>query len=146
MGTSGENIFPKNMFSRVTVNMIYAKTDSTVKNREYAFTKTFESVFDRDTFFNSCLLAASVCRGEFTQPSLRFFPVCTVLVLRMAHRKWKETKQQPIMLSGPAVPGCCLVYLHILWAILSTSTVQWWRMSIIKSLRDRFKVPPTFEK
>ena len=43
------------MTSRVPVNMIYAKTDSTVKNREYAFTKTFESVFDEDTFFNSCL-------------------------------------------------------------------------------------------
>ena len=47
----------------------------------------------------------------------------TVLVLRMAHRKWKETKQQPSMLTGPGVPGCCLVSFHILWAILSTSTV-----------------------
>ena len=26
----------------------------------------------------------------------------TVLVLRMAHRKWKETKQQPSMLPGSA--------------------------------------------
>ena len=51
---------------------------------------------------------------------LNFF---TVLVLRMAHRKWKETKQQPSKLPVPAVPGCCLVYFHILWAILSTSTV-----------------------
>ena len=25
---------------------------------------------------------------------------------------------------APAVPGCCLVSLHILWAILSTSTVE----------------------
>ena len=49
--------------------------------------------------------------------------ICTVLVLRMAHGKWKETKQQPSMLPGPAVTGCCLVYFHILWAILSTSTV-----------------------
>ena len=49
--------------------------------------------------------------------------VQTVLVLRMAHRKWKEIKQQPGMLPGPAVPGCCLVSFHILWAILSTSTV-----------------------
>ena len=48
----------------------------------------------------------------------------TVFVLRMAHGKWKETKQQPSMFPGPAVPGCCLVYFHILWAILSTSTVQ----------------------
>ena len=44
------------MIPREPVNMIYAKTNSTVKNREYAFTKTFESVFDEDTFFNSCLL------------------------------------------------------------------------------------------
>ena len=27
------------------------------------------------------------------------------------------------MLPGPAVPGCCLVSVHFLWAILSTSTV-----------------------
>ena len=26
-------------------------------------------------------------------------------------------------MSGPAVPGCCLVSFHILWVILSTSTV-----------------------
>ena len=48
---------------------------------------------------------------------------CTVLVRRMAHRKWKEIKQQPSILPGPAVPGCCLVYFHFLWAILSSSTV-----------------------
>ena len=48
----------------------------------------------------------------------------TVLLLRMAHRKWKESKQQPSMLPGPAVPGSCLVSFHILWAILSTSTVH----------------------
>ena len=42
----------------------------------------------------------------------------------MSHRKWRETKQQPGMLPGPAVPGCCSVSFHILWAILSTSTVQ----------------------
>ena len=48
----------------------------------------------------------------------------TVLVLRMAHWIWKETKQE----SGTARPGnmfgCCLVALHFLWAILSTSTVE----------------------
>ena len=42
---------------------------------------------------------------------------------KMVHRKWKESKQQPSMLPGPAVPGCSLVSFHILWAILSTSTV-----------------------
>ena len=50
----------------------------------------------------------------------------TVLVLRMAHRKWKETKQQPSMLPVLAVPGCCLISFHIMWAILSTSTVRGW--------------------
>ena len=47
----------------------------------------------------------------------------TLLVLRMAHRKWKEIKQQPSMLPVPAVPGCSLFSFRILWAILSTSTV-----------------------
>ena len=35
----------------------------------------------------------------------------------MAHRKWKESKQQPSKLPGPAVPGCCLISFHFLWAI-----------------------------
>ena len=50
--------------------------------------------------------------------------IVTVLVLRMAHRKWKEFKQQPSMLPGSAVPGSCLVSFYFLWAILSTSTVH----------------------
>ena len=49
--------------------------------------------------------------------------VSTVFVLRIAHRKWKEIKQQPSLLPGPAVPGCRSVSFHILLAILSTSTV-----------------------
>ena len=43
----------------------------------------------------------------------------TVLVLRMVHRKWKETKQQPSMLPGLAVPGCCLVSFRFLCDIHS---------------------------
>ena len=30
----------------------------------------------------------------------------------MSHRKWNKTKQQPRMLPGPAVPGCCLISFH----------------------------------
>ena len=41
----------------------------------------------------------------------------------MAHWKWKETKQQPTMLPGLAVPDCCFVSFHFLWAILWTHTV-----------------------
>ena len=48
----------------------------------------------------------------------------TVLVLRMANRKWKETKQQPSMLPGPAVPGCSLVYFLFLRAILCLQAVD----------------------
>ena len=42
----------------------------------------------------------------------------------MPHRKWKETKQQRSMLPGPAVPCCCFVYFHFLWAILWPHTVH----------------------
>ena len=42
----------------------------------------------------------------------------------MAHRKWRETKQEPSMLPGPAVPGCSLVSFHFLWAILCPQAVQ----------------------
>ena len=41
----------------------------------------------------------------------------------MAHRIWKGTKQLPCMLPGPAVPGCSLVSLHFLWAILCPKAV-----------------------
>ena len=44
---------------------------------------------------------------------------------RMADRKWKETKQQPSRLPGPAVPGCSLVSFHFLWAILCPQDIQY---------------------
>ena len=49
--------------------------------------------------------------------------VCTVLVLRMANRKWIETEQQPGTDEPGNMLGCCLNYFQFLWAILSTSTV-----------------------
>ena len=42
----------------------------------------------------------------------------------MARRKWNETKQQPSLLPGPAVPGCSLVSFHFLWAILCPQAVE----------------------
>ena len=36
----------------------------------------------------------------------------------------EANKEQPSMLPGPALPGSCLVSFNILWAILSTSTVD----------------------
>ena len=41
---------------------------------------------------------------------------CTEWLHSIEHRKWRETKQQPSMLPGPAVPGCCLVSFDFLWA------------------------------
>ena len=50
--------------------------------------------------------------------SLNFFiHLCTGRMGWKVHRKWKEIKQQPSMLPGPAVPGCCLISFHFLWAI-----------------------------
>ena len=43
--------------------------------------------------------------------------------LRTAHRKWKETKQQPRTAGPGNMLGCCLVSFHFLLTILSTSTV-----------------------
>ena len=60
----------------------------------------------------------------------------------MAHWKWKETKQQPSMLSGPAVRGSCLVSFHILWAILTKSTVHY--PSNEQSLISPGYQPPSF--
>ena len=51
----------------------------------------------------------------------------------MAHRKRKETKLQPSMLPGPAVPGCCLVSFHFLLAILCPQGV-WVRSAVIEIL------------
>ena len=42
---------------------------------------------------------------------------------RMAHRKWKETKQEPGTAGPGNMLGCCLVSFHFLWGKLSTLTV-----------------------
>ena len=42
---------------------------------------------------------------------------------RMAHSKWKETKQQLSVLPGLAVPDCSLVSFHFLLAILCPQAV-----------------------
>ena len=47
-----------------------------------------------------------------------------LLMLRMAHRIWKETKQEPGTVGPGNMLGCSLVSFHFLWTILSTSTVQ----------------------
>ena len=66
------------------------------------------------------------------KPSARLFGMfslhvatcqCTVLVLSMAHRIWKETEQQPGTAGPGTMLGCCLNSFHFLWAILSTSTL-----------------------
>ena len=90
-----------------------------------------------NTIFIAGILArqiATISSGEkivlgcssYTPVTLILVPTlnCTVCGHRMAHRKWKETKQQPSLLPGPAVPGCSLVSFHFLWAILCPQAVQ----------------------
>ena len=59
------------------------------------------------------------------QLASQIVPIITVRVDSLPHRKWKEVKQQPSMLPGPAVSGSCLVSFHFLWGKLSTRTVQY---------------------
>ena len=56
---------------------------------------------------------------------------CTGRMGWMAHRKWKESKQQKSMLPGPAVPGCRLIYFHFLWAIHPIRPVQAGRRALV---------------
>ena len=44
---------------------------------------------------------------------------------RMWQRKWRETKHQPSMFPGQAVPGCCLVSFHFLCYILWSHSVPY---------------------
>ena len=55
----------------------------------------------------------------------------TVRVDSLPHRKWKQIKQQPSMLPGPAVPGCCWISLHFLWGKLSTRTVVFMELTFL---------------
>ena len=48
----------------------------------------------------------------------------TVLVLRMANRKWIETEQQPGTAEPGNMLGCCIIYFHFRWGKLSTRTVD----------------------
>ena len=57
----------------------------------------------------------------------------TVLVLRMAHRKWKETKQEPGTAGPGNMLGCCLVSLHFLCYILCSRSVGLTRRGFLKS-------------
>ena len=64
------------------------------------------------------VLFVTMGRSQWT-----FLEENTVLVLRMAHRIWKETKQQPNTAGPGNMLDCCLVSFLSLWDILSTSTV-----------------------
>ena len=48
----------------------------------------------------------------------------TVLVRRMPHRKWRESKQHLSLWTDFALLGSCLVSLHFLWSIQHTNTVD----------------------
>ena len=73
----------------------------------------------------SALVAVSVPRSAlFLAVFWNKIVIITVLVLRMAHRIWKETKQQPGTAGPGHMLGCCLLSFNFLWTILSTSIVE----------------------
>ena len=47
-----------------------------------------------------------------------------MLVCRMPHRKWRETKQHPSRANLCQQLSCSLLCLHFLWGILRTSRVR----------------------
>ena len=57
-----------------------------------------------------------------------------VATYSIEHRQWRETKQQPSMLPGPAVPGCRLVSLftviHPLHPLCTLKKITGWRMGM----------------
>ena len=48
----------------------------------------------------------------------------TVLMFKIAHRIWKEAKQQQGTAGPGNMLGSCLVSFHFLWAILCPQAVQ----------------------
>ena len=48
---------------------------------------------------------------------VQIFKILVPLAHQPVRGGWKEIKQQPCMLPGPAVPGCSLISFHFLWAI-----------------------------
>ena len=54
---------------------------------------------------NSLSISSYACAMTF-----RYYTEC-------AHRKWKETKQQPGTAGPGYMLGCCLVSFHFLWSI-----------------------------
>ena len=56
----------------------------------------------------------------------------------MAHRKWKETKQQPSLSPGLAVHVCSLDSFHFLWAILCPQAVE---LDYVKHILFTFESP-----
>ena len=59
----------------------------------------------------------------------------------MSHRKWKEAKQEPCMLPGPAVPGCYLILFHFLWAIHPIRPVRLCEIKVVLYKQDDPECP-----
>ena len=62
--------------------------------------------------------------SSFSLRRVRPRPCSTACGHRMAHRKWKETKQQPGTAGPGNMLGWCLVSFHFLWSILCPQAVD----------------------
>ena len=61
---------------------------------------------------------------EALKEFISFCIFCTGRMGWMAHRKWKEIKQQPGTAGQGNMLGCCLLSFHFLWAIHPIRPVQ----------------------
>ena len=86
--------------------------------------------------------ALSFCQDVPREFLVRFSTACGP---RITHGKWKETKQQPSLLPGPAVPGCSLVSFPFLWAILCPQAVVLRKIAQLDGQRAFVVTPCCFE-
>ena len=73
--------------------------------------------FLQSTFQLISFMATKVSRIQ------KLWQNCTACGHRITHRKWKETKLQPVTVGPGNRLGCCLVYFHFLCAILCPQVV-----------------------
>ena len=98
---------------------IFAETDEN---------SSFGTVMGNLGYGKAALLPILQSNFVITKPSTMCIPYALWLQLYSARaedgpQEMERIKQQPSMLPGSAVPGCCLHSFHFLWAILSTGTV-----------------------
>ena len=70
-----------------------------------------------------------------------YYSISTVLVLRVPHRKWRESNHQLSFWPSCSLLGCSFVSLHFLLGTLLTSPVE---ATLYLKVADQYQVNSTF--